>query len=375
MPELFMRRVLNYRLAAIGLLAIAGAGGAALGQGPVKAKAPADAVGKPQAKLAIGEPAPEIMATTLDSKPISLAGLRGIVDGSKAKIVVLQFGSMTEPVFRSHIPAVEKLANTFGDRVNFVIVYGEEAHPADTGKALAINTDQGFSFSAPTTLAEREGVAHLAIERLNIKKETVIVDAWNNTTALRYGSYPNMTFIIDAKGNLQAFYPWMDPPKVQAALNALLADKPLSPELKGSIRPSGAAPLDVTGAAMDMAGGRGPGQVALALDRLNLTEAQRQVLMPAIANYMADLQKFRQTRASMMGQPARGGTSPAANRGNQTNGDKKAATREEVQVTQDSLREAAQKLKALIKETLNEEDAAQLLKALEGTQAQRLFMI
>jgi len=93
MPEFFMRRVLNYRLAAIGLLAIASAGGAAFGQGSVKA--PADAVGKPQAKLAIGEPAPEIMATTLDSKPVSLAGLRGVVEGSKPKIVVLQFGSMT----------------------------------------------------------------------------------------------------------------------------------------------------------------------------------------------------------------------------------------------------------------------------------------
>jgi len=341
------------------------------------AKAPVEMVGKPQSRLAIGEPAPEIMGGTLEGKAISLAGLRAGVEGSKPKIVVLQFGSITEPVFRSHLAAVEKMATSFGDRANFVIVYGEEAHASDTDKAIALNADQGFSFAAPTTLAERQKLAQQTVERMAIKKQSVVVDAWNNTSALRYGSYPNMTFIIDAKGNLQAFYPWMDPGKVQAALNALLAEKPLSPELKGSIKPSGAAPLDVTGAAMDMAGGRGPGQVALSLDRINLTEAQRQRLMPAIANYMADLQKFRQTRGSMMGMPARGGApaTPAANRGAaQGEGDKKQATREDVQVTQQSLKESADKLRTLIKETLSEEDAAQLLKALEGTQAQRLFM-
>jgi len=349
---------------------------AAWGEGT--AKPPADAVGKPQAKLAIGEPAPEIMAQSLEGKGTSLAGLRGGAEGTKPRIVVLQFASITEPVFRSHLATVERLAGAYGEKVNFVIVYGEEAHPSDTEKAIAINQEQGVSFAAPTTMNERQKLAQQAVERLGVKKQTVVVDAWNNTSALRYGSYPNMTFIIDVKGNLQAFYPWMDPSKVQSALNALIADKPLTAELKGSIKPSGAPPLDVTGAAMDMTGGRGPGQVALALDRIRMTETQRQTLMPAIANYMADLQKFRQTRQSMMGQPGRGsapGAPPAANRGGtQGDGEKKPATPQDVQVTQQSLKESAEKLKTLIKSTLNEEDSAQLLKALEGTQAQRLFM-
>ena len=98
-----------------------------------------------------------------------------------------------------------------------------------------------------------------------------------------------MTFIIDGKGNLVAGYPWMDTVKVQSALDLLIDGKPLPPELKGSVKLSASAPLDFTGAAMDMTGGRGPATIAMSLDKMNLNDQQRQVLYPALAQFLANL--------------------------------------------------------------------------------------
>jgi hypothetical protein len=325
----------------------------------------ADPVGRPQAKLVLGAAAPELLATTPDGKPVALAGLRGgtAAEGepaAPAKMIVLQFGSLTEPAFRAHASAVERLAARYADKAKFVIVYQQEAHAADTDTALQINADQGFAVAQPVNLAERQQLALQAVERLKIKNQTVVVDAWNNTSALRYGSYPNMTFVIDAKGNLQAGYPWMDTGKVQAALDALAAGKPLPAELRGSVKPSAPGGLDAPGAAMDMTGGRGPAAVALALDRIDLTDGQRQMLYPALAQFLADLQNFRQSRG--VG-PARGGQANAA----------KEEPKEDPQQALKDLRASAEKLKTVIKGTVNEKDAATLFAALEQMQAQRFF--
>ncbi len=168
----------------------------------------ADPAGKPQARLMLGEKAPEIAATTPDGKPVGLPLLAG--DADHPKMIVLQFGSITEPVFRSHAGAVEKLAAKYADKAAFVIVYQQESHAADSEDAIQLNADQNFGIAQPLNLAERQQLAKQMIDRLSIKNQTVVVDAWNNTSSLRYGSYPNMTFVIDSKGILQAGFPWMD---------------------------------------------------------------------------------------------------------------------------------------------------------------------
>jgi thiol-disulfide isomerase/thioredoxin len=347
---------------------------------------------RPQPHLELGSPAPEIVATTLDGKPTSLAALR-----TAGKPLVLQFGSLTDPVFRLRAPAVEKLAAKYADKAVFVLVYAEESHPADTSQALDVNKE-GFNIAQPTSLAERQKLASQTVERLKIRYQSVIVDAWNNTSSLRYGSYPNMTFIIDGKGLLQAGYPWMDPTKVGAALDALLADKPLSPQLKGSVKPSGAAPLDTGEMAMEMTGGgRGPGAVGAALDRLKLTPEQRKNLYPAIAEYFASLQAFRETMnnapAPLRAAAGRGRGRGRGNRGappppppsasaaapmmaetaTGTEAEKKVSTPKEVQAANDSLHNAAEKLKTQIKQNLPDKDAAEIIATLNRSNGQRLF--
>ena len=66
-------------------------------------------------QLPLGQSAPEIVASTIDGKAVTLASLRG-------KPVVLEFGSITDPWFRARVPAVEKLAQKYGDKVEFVVI-------------------------------------------------------------------------------------------------------------------------------------------------------------------------------------------------------------------------------------------------------------
>ncbi len=332
---------------------------------------PPDVAGKPQARLLLDAPAPEIDATTLDGKLRALSALHGD-DSAHPRLIVLQFGSLTEPIFRSHVPAVETLAAKFADTVSFVILYQEEAHAADSENGILINMDQGFAIMQPTTVAERQKLVQQAVDRLQINNQTVLVDVWNNTTSRRYGSYPNMTFIIDGKGNLVAGYPWMDTVKVQSALGLLIDGKPLPPDLKGSVKLSASAPLDFAGAAMDMTGGRGPATIAASLDKINLNDQQRQVLYPALAQFLANLQAFRQNMANVSGGPARGARGPAPDRPADPNAPK-PATVADVQTSLQTLRTNANNLKTLIKQTLSPQDAAQLFAALEQMQQQHLF--
>jgi hypothetical protein len=330
-------------------------------------------VNAPKPRLALGAPAPEIAGTTLEGKPTSLAGLRA---ANPSKTLILQFASLTDPVFRSHLPSVESLADKTRDQAAFVIVYQKEAHPADADP-LELNVNGGFNLAEPTSLAERQMLAQQAVQRLHIVQQTVLVDAWNNTSSLRYGSFPNMTFIIDSAGILQAGYPFMDPAKVQAALDTLAAGKPLPPELKGTLQQSGPALFDFAAAAAEMTGGRGPASIAAVLERATLTDPQKQTLLVAVAEYMAHVQDFRQAFAALPGTPARGtATTPA--RGTVPAGVGTAATKpttpQDVQAAQSLLRTSADHLKTVAKQNLNPADAAALFSALDAlAPAQRLF--
>lgn len=312
-------------------------------------------------RLALGEPAPEIQVTTLDNKPTSLAGLR---NANPNKVIVLQFGSLTDPIFRNHATSVDRLAARDVDKAIFVIVYQKEFHAADSESPLALNESGGFNLAAPTSQTERMALAKSLPERLGIKNETIVVDAWSNVTSQRYGSFPNMTFVIDSKGVLQAGYPFMDPAKVQAAVDALASGKSLPDELKGSVKSAGPAPFDSAIAAMEMTGGRGPAAIAAVLDRADIPDDKRITVITAVAGYLADVQNFRQARG---GAPARAGvgTMPAtmAARGPQ-----------DVQKAITDLRASAEKVKPIIRQNLNAKDAAALFQALDNlTPAQRLF--
>ena len=318
-------------------------------------------------QLVLGKPAPEIQATDLEGKGVARGPFRG-------KPVVLEFGSLTEPWFRARMAAVEKMAGKYGDKVAVVIVYQREAHAADTAGAIEANEAEGFNLAKPTTQAERVKAAGQAKERLHIEKATVVVDAWSNTTSLRYGDYPNMAFVIDATGNLQAGYPWMDPRKVQGAVDALLAGKEVPAEFRGPVHPKSAAGEDYGDVAMDMSGYAQGGKLVAVLDKISMTDEQKKAVMPPLLDFMAQARNFRELRngngkGSVAGPVAKGkaaATQPAGS-------GEKAVTAEDMQGLLEKLRASATALKHAVNENLPAKDAQALLDAVEQGPGKRLF--
>ena len=271
-------------IAALLLLAAAGASDNP-GAGRLIAATPAEA--PPPAPSAM---APGIEATMLSGKPVNLVELRG-------KPVVLEFGSITEPLFRARVPEVEKLAEKYAGRVTFIVVYQREAHAADSGDALVVNDNAGFGGKAPKNEKERIDLAKQAMERLKITHEQVAVDAWTNYSSRQYGAYPNMTFVIDGKGMLAAGYPWMDTKKVDGALRSLVRGEAVPPALRGQVRPSAPVAMDQADDALIASAARGVQGLGIILDRMDLAEAQKARIYPALGQFVEDLRDFRQKGA------------------------------------------------------------------------------
>jgi len=351
-------------VAAMCLAVMSGVGGmAARGEKGADAAEKRAIEPKPHMQLPLGQRAPEILASTTEGKVVTLASLRG-------KPVVLEFGSITDPWFRARVPAVEKLAEAYGDKAAFVIVYQRESHAADTPDAIEVNAAEGFAVTRPTTQAERVKLAEQAKDRLHIENATLLVDSWSNTSTLRYGGYPNMAFVIDAAGNLQAGYPWMDPKKVQGALDALLAGKPVPEDLRGPVH-SRNANTDYSEVAMDMMGYAQGAKLATVLDKMQLTEEQRKAVLPPLLEFLADVRNFRELRG---GGPAGGKANAGNNATSQpASGGVKDVSADDLQSAIEKLRASAKKFKDACKANLPEKDAQQLMDVFDQGPARRLF--
>jgi hypothetical protein len=338
----------------------------------VAAPAAAPAAPKPTVALALSENAPEIEATNLKGDAVTLESLTG-------KPVVLQFGSITDPIFRGRVEDSEKLAAKFGDKATFLIVYQHEAHAADGPDALEVNASAAFAITKPVNQSERLKLAAEAAKRLKIKNQQLLVDAWSDASSLRYGNYPNMTFVIDSTGKLQAGYPWMDPTKVTGALNALLAGKPVPPQFRGRTAAGTPGASDIASQAQGMGGYRGA-NLALVLDHMTLTPQQKAAIYPPLGEYLVEVRDFREKHGAGLAaagarrpgaQPETAGATGTAN--GAAADTEKAESPEDFQKAVENLRAAAQKLKTAVNAALPEKEAKQVMDALEQGPAKRIF--
>ena len=88
----------------------------------------------------------------------------------------------------------------YKDRVEFLLIYIREAHPAD-GWQLPANTKDGIVFKEPRNLFERKSIAETTCKKLNLSLPTVI-DDMDNTVDNRYAGWPERMFIVDAQGKI-----------------------------------------------------------------------------------------------------------------------------------------------------------------------------
>jgi hypothetical protein len=114
------------------------------------------------------------------------------------------------------------LAEKWGDRVEFVVVYIREAHPEE-GWVVNMNRDEGIIVNDPTNNDERVEVAASCALNLKIRMP-VIVDDVDDNIAAAYGALPDRLYLIGKGGHI-VFQgeegPWgFDPSALDAAIDA-----------------------------------------------------------------------------------------------------------------------------------------------------------
>jgi len=169
-------------------------------------------------------PAPEFQLTDIDGNEVALQDLVG------EKPVVLQLGSYSCPVFRYRRFDIQKLQRDFADRVAFVVVYTQEAHPVDAINPYAdriwnpvINKVAGVNVPEHTSAEQRRAQASQAFELMELDSR-FLVDNMDNSVWRRYGAAPSAAYVIDLQGDIRLRQPWVYPREIRKTLNKILAE-------------------------------------------------------------------------------------------------------------------------------------------------------
>ena len=201
---------------------------------PRKPVSPAESTGAEKvAGPKVGDPAPLLELHKLDGSLVQLSSLKG-------RIVVLEFGSYSCPVFREKVPAMEKLKSDLGARAQFFVVYGKEAHPVGEWE-VDRNKDAGISVEQPKKIDGRRELAQQAREKLKITLP-ITLDTMGNDAAIAYGAGPNSAYVINRDGTIIARQQWCDPSGMRRAIeqavkpaNAAAAESNPAPATKPAL--------------------------------------------------------------------------------------------------------------------------------------------
>jgi Spy/CpxP family protein refolding chaperone len=136
----------------------------------------------------------------------------------KGHVVVLEFGSMSCPVFRTHVQDMEKLKSSEGGRAFFLIVYTREAFPAGD-KNVERNRDEGINIQQAKNLDERKAQALETQRELRITIP-MAVDSMSDAVSNAYGSFPNGTVVIGKDGAIAARQQWTNPDTLRGIIDA-----------------------------------------------------------------------------------------------------------------------------------------------------------
>ncbi len=329
---------------------LAGLGsGAAYADYPV-GPSPAVTLTKPPAAPVwkLGAVAPRLHVTELSGQKISLSQFSG-------KLILLEFGSLTEPAFRLSAPSVNWLARQWKNKVQVLLVYEKESHPAGGTRALKINKTAGFSIPQAKDQSQRLADARRAQHVLHLQFPLMTVDNAQNKTALAYGSLPNMTFLINAHGQLIGAWPWMAPWQLRGAVSAVLNGKPIPVGYMSSGFTAGTSPpMEFDYQSIPPAS---PQTLADALDRAGVTKQQLSKLLPSLTDFSTTLLKTQQQLAQLRSKKR------------QFNGNFHRAMNK----TLDGLRKSAKELTLALQRYVNHQQYTEILSALDRGKLQRIF--
>lgn len=95
---------------------------------------------------------------------------------------------------------MEKLHETFGKEVEFLLVYIREAHPVD-GWQTKTNEQEKILVTQPKTLEERQTVAASMCTKLEINLPTVI-DGLDDAVGQAYSAWPDRLYLVGKNGKI-----------------------------------------------------------------------------------------------------------------------------------------------------------------------------
>ena len=122
------------------------------------------------------------------------------------------------------MPALNRLYREYRDRVEFFVVYIEEAHPIDAWQVSA-NLEDDVLVATTRTEDERYKTAGLCITKLGIELPALIDDT-DNRVERAYTAWPDRLYVIDRNGLIahkSAAGPFgFQPADVEATLKRIL---------------------------------------------------------------------------------------------------------------------------------------------------------
>ncbi len=169
--------------------------------------------------LNVGEPVIDFWLKDIHGVQVSLLELL------TRKPVMLAFGSYTSPEFRQQVAGTESIMAKYLDRVQFIIIYVIEPHPAgaqspysDKEWMLSYSHDlEGNPIVQPKTYDERFRLAKKCAEDAGITA-TILIDEITNPVWQIYGTAPNLAYLIETDGKIAEAQLWYDVDKMESAI-------------------------------------------------------------------------------------------------------------------------------------------------------------
>ena len=96
---------------------------------------------------------------------------------------------------------LNEIAKKFEDKVQFLCVYIQEAHPSD-GWQVEANLDDDVIYDTPTTMDERDAMAEVCMLKLALNMP-MVVDDMEDTIDAAYNALPERLYLLDADGAVQ----------------------------------------------------------------------------------------------------------------------------------------------------------------------------
>lgn len=151
--------------------------------------------------LKVGDKLPSFELTNLDGDTINLSNYAG-------KLLVLETGSMTCPLYVGKIKSMNALAKKFPD-VQFLVIYIREAHP---GKNVSAHDSFSSKVNNAKTLRQKEP-----------ENRTILIDNLAGGLHEKLGLLPNMAYVIGEDRVVKYRADWNIPSRINEVLEAVLS--------------------------------------------------------------------------------------------------------------------------------------------------------